>query len=564
MKLRVCAADGKSYCAEVLQVSKAKSREQAPVKVRYLGYTADDDEWVGFSQVQSKALKAAGARATAVTSGTPASIPKQEKSGPVDKADISKPSRQKVDEIVSAGWIIPVDTEKVLKDHAVIIQDGKIFDILPAATAEIKYSTRKKTHLPNAALMPGFVNAHTHSTMVYLRGVSDDIALREWLEKTIWPLEFKLCSEQFVRDGAELAILEMISGGTTTFNDMYWYPEAVCKAVDKSGIRAAVGMIAIEFPFGNYGSGPDEYLAKGEKLAEAHKDHTTVSFTVSLHAPYTCSDDTIRKGKTLSDKLQVPLHIHLHETSEEVEASIAGKRESPSCHMSDSKCSPVENLKRLGVLNDRLIAVHMNWLTDQEVKWCSENKVNVVHCPASNLKLASGFCRVADLLAAGVNVAIGTDGASSNNTLDMMAEMKLAAILGKGVAKDAAAVPALTAIRMATLNGAKALGLDRKIGSLTVGKEADMIAVDFSSPSAWPAPTSATPEAGFDPVTHIVYSSTRDHVTDVWVRGRRLMRERKVCTLKQAEVQKAAAKWGDSITKVIAELRAAEPQVSPP
>lgn len=460
---------------------------------------------------------------------------------------------QEVDEVVSAAWVIPVDGD-VLQDHSVVIDGGKILAILPTSELGEKYAAKARTSLPDSAVMPGFVNAHTHTPMSFLRGVSDDIPLREWLESTIWPLEFKLCGNDFVREGAELAVVEMIMAGVTTFNDMYWFPEAICDVVVRSGIRAAVGMIAIEFPFGEYGTGPDDYLAKGERMKEKFDSEPRLSWTVSLHAPYTCSDDTLRKGGSVAERLGVPVHIHLHETEEEVVASAKGDKESKSCHMSEQLCTPLANLRRLGMLNDRLVAVHMNWLTDEEVRWCGEAKASIVHCPCSNLKLASGFCRVADLIAAGANVAIGTDGASSNNTLDMMAEMKTAAILAKAVAKDARAVPAACALRMATLNGAKALGLDSVTGSLTVGKDADLIAVSFAGPAVWPKPN-VPDTTGFDPTTHIVYSSTRDQVTDVWVRGRRLMQDRRVLTLQVDAVRKASESWGARILELMRELK---------
>jgi len=461
---------------------------------------------------------------------------------------------QEVDEVVSAGWVITVENDTVLQDHSVVVHNGKILDIIPTSDVTTRYQAKTQTCIPDSALMPGFVNAHTHTPMTFLRGVSDDIPLREWLEGTIWPLEMKLCDNDFVRDGAELAVLEMIMGGVTTFNDMYWFPEAICDVVVRSGIRAAIGIIAIEFPFGTYGTGPDDYLAKGERTREKFLAEPRLSWTVSLHAPFTCSDSTLSKGGALSERLDVPLHIHLHETEEECSASLKGDKTSKSCHISDQLCTPLSNLKRLGLLNERLLAVHMNWLTDEEVAWCGEAGVSVVHCPCSNLKLASGFCRVADLIQAGANVAIGTDGASSNNTLDMMAEMKTAALLAKGVAKDARVVPASCALRMATLNGAKALGLASVTGSLAVGKDADMIAVSFAGPATWPQP-SAEKSPGFDPVTHIVYSSTRDQVTDVWVRGNRLMQGRKVLTLSADDIYKSVSKWGSSISDALKELK---------
>eukprot|EP00933_Yihiella_yeosuensis_P080798 TRINITY_DN94292_c0_g1_i1.p1 TRINITY_DN94292_c0_g1~~TRINITY_DN94292_c0_g1_i1.p1 ORF type:complete len:498 (+),score=113.19 TRINITY_DN94292_c0_g1_i1:70-1563(+) len=464
--------------------------------------------------------------------------------------------KEQVDEIVSAAWVIPVETDEVLQDHSVVIRGSKIVDILPTSKALQRYAAKVHTNLPTQALMPGFVNTHTHTPMVYLRGVSDDIPLREWLEGTIWPLEFKLVGKEFVKDGAELAILEMIMGGVTTFNDMYWFPESVCEAVVSTGIRAAIGIIAIEFPFGSYGSGPDDYYRLGQEAKKKFQAEERISWCVALHAPYTCSDKTISTGGDLSKELNVPLHIHLHETSEEVEASAKGDKNSQSCHMSDQKITPLQNLKRLGLLNERLVAVHMNWLSDAEVKDCGNAKASIVHCPCSGMKLASGFCRVNDLLKAGANVALGTDGASSNNTLDMMAEMKTAALLAKVVAKDAQAAPATTAMRMATLNGAKALGLGDVTGSLKVGKYADMIAVDFSSPAVWPSPVVPGGSVkGFDPVTHIVYSSTRDQVTDTWVHGRRLMEKRKVLSIDVDKVRGVSEKWTSRIQEILSEMK---------
>jgi 5-methylthioadenosine/S-adenosylhomocysteine deaminase len=463
---------------------------------------------------------------------------------------------QVVDEVVNAAWVIPVETDEVFQNHSVVVHDGEIVEILPSDEVAKKYTPKTTTDLPpNTALMPGFVNTHTHTPMVFLRGLSDDIPLREWLEGTICPLEFKFVNHEFVREGTELAIAEMLMAGVTTFNDMYWFPEAVCEAVVKTGIRAAVGIIAIEFPFAGYGTGPDDYFAKGKAARERFIDEKLISWTVSLHAPYTCSDATMSKAKVLVDELKVPLHIHLHETEAEVVESKAGNRESQSCHLSDQKSTPIANMRRLGLVNEHLVAVHMNHLCDEEIDWLAQSKATVVHCPCSGCKLASGFCRVHDLNKAGVNVALGTDGASSNNTLDMMAEMKLAAILAKGVSKDAKAVPASTALRMATLHGAKALGLDEVTGSLKAGKDADMVAVTFSSPAVWPAPTVSDPKLGFDPVTHLVYSSSRDQVTDVWVRGRRLLKSRELQTLSIPDLQKSAEARGKMITEALKDMR---------
>lgn len=282
------------------------------------------------------------------------------------------------------------------------------------------------------------------------------------------------------------------------------------------------------------------------------------------HAPYTVSDATFGRVKELSDQLNVPVHIHLHETEGEVKNSTAGDRSAAGCHISDAKCSPVANLKQLGLLHDKLIAVHMTQMSDEEIAWVGQAGSSVVTCPSSNLKLASGICRVPDLLKAGVNVAIGTDGASSNNTLDMMAEMKLTAIVSKVKASDATVVDALTALRMATLHGARALGLGAVTGSLEVGKQADMIAVDVASgPETWPQPNvSSTSDPvkysakkGFDPITHVVYSSTRDQVQDVWVGGQRVLKNRTLTTLDIAQIREKSLKWGKAIAAAMEELK---------
>eukprot|EP00747_Dinoflagellata_sp_TGD_P164294 gnl/TRDRNA2_/TRDRNA2_184045_c0_seq1.p1 gnl/TRDRNA2_/TRDRNA2_184045_c0~~gnl/TRDRNA2_/TRDRNA2_184045_c0_seq1.p1 ORF type:complete len:488 (-),score=82.34 gnl/TRDRNA2_/TRDRNA2_184045_c0_seq1:95-1558(-) len=454
---------------------------------------------------------------------------------------------QEVDEVVSAAWVIPVETDDILADHAVVVNEGKIVDILPSADVAGKYTPKIQTSLPGKALLPGFVNCHTHSPMTLLRGVSDDLPLKEWLQSTIWPLEFKFAGPEFVRDGAELAVLEMIMSGTTMFNDMYWFPEAIAEVVVRTGIRAALGIILIEFPFGSYGNGPDDYIAKGQETREKYLKEERLHWTVSPHAPYTVSDASFEKVKALSEKLSAPVHIHLHETVAEVRDSEAGIRTSSDCHQSDEKCRPFKNLSRLGLANERLIAVHMVHLSDEEIELAKTSKTNIVHCPSSNLKLASGFCRVGTLLAEGVNVAIGTDGASSNNTLDMMQEMRLAAILAKAESKDARVAPAMTALRMATLNGARALGLSDRTGSLVVGKDADMISVSFAQPATWPAPNTANIKTGFDAVTHIVYSSCRDQVQDMWVRGRRLMENREVKTMSMDDVRAKAEDWGSRI-----------------
>jgi 5-methylthioadenosine/S-adenosylhomocysteine deaminase len=428
-----------------------------------------------------------------------------------------------IDTLLRARWIIPVEPERtVLNDHALAIHGGRIVDILPIAEAEVKYRAAPAESFDRHALIPGFVNAHTHAAMSLLRGVADDRPLMEWLVDHIWPLEQKWVGETFVRDGTDLAMAEMIRGGVTCFNDMYFFPEVTARQVARSGMRAVVGMILIDFPSA-WASGPEEYLSKGLALHDELRHNPLVSAAFAPHAPYSVSDEPLLKVRTLSAELDRPIHMHLHETRDEIEQGRQryGMR-------------PMKRLQQLDLLGPSFIAVHMTQLEDDEIAQFAESGGSVVHCPESNLKLASGFCPVAKLIKAGVNVAIGTDGAASNNDLDLMGEMRTAALLSKAVANDAAAVPAHTALRMATLNGARALGLESDIGSLEVGKCADITAVRLDELETQPL---------YDPISNVVYAAGRHQVTDVWVGGRQLLKNRELTTLDIEEILQKAAAW---------------------
>jgi 5-methylthioadenosine/S-adenosylhomocysteine deaminase len=357
--------------------------------------------------------------------------------------------------------------------------------------------------------MPGLVNAHTHASMALLRGVGDDMPLQRWLTERIWPLEQALVGESFVQDGARLAGVEMLRAGVTTCSDMYFYPDLVARALTTVGMRAVVGIIAIEFPTA-YAVDAEDYLRQGLQARDALRDDPRVSFTLAPHAPYTVSDTTLARVATLAEELDLPVHMHVHETAHEVDESIErhGMR-------------PLERLDRFGLLSERLIAVHAVHLSDREIAQLARVGASVAHCPVSNLKLASGVAPIAAMLAAGVNVALGTDGAASNNRLDLFDEARFAALLAKAVAGDASVLPAAAALECATINGARALGLDRRIGSIEPGKEADLVAVEFTSPEVAPL---------FDPVSQLVYASGREHVTDVWVAGRRVVHTRQLAT----------------------------------
>ncbi|WP_020395003.1 TRZ/ATZ family hydrolase [Thiolinea disciformis] len=428
----------------------------------------------------------------------------------------------KIELLIKPRWIITVNaTNQVLENHAIVIHQGQIIDLLPATDSQ-RYQAEQVVELADHALMPGLINAHTHSAMALLKGLADDLPLMEWLQEHIWPAEARWADANFVYDGTQLAIAEMIRSGTTCFNDMYFFTDASLKAVQKAGIRAALGMILIDFPTA-YANDPDEYLAKGRALHDSVQDLPLITTLFAPHAPYTVSDQPLLKLHAQAQALNVPIHMHVHETAHEVMQALTEQGE-----------RPLARLNRLGVLDNHFLAVHMTQLDTSDITLLANKGVHVIHCPESNLKLASGFCPVADLLEAGVNVALGTDGSASNNDLDMLGEMRTAALIGKAVAHNANAVSATQVLRMATINGAKALNLAEVTGSLEVGKSADMIAIDLGSIEALPV---------YDPASHIVYCTTRDQVRSVWVAGKCLMNERKLLTLNETELKATAKAW---------------------
>jgi len=432
-----------------------------------------------------------------------------------------------VDLIIYARWVVPVlPRNTVLMQHCIVIHQGHILAVLPQDAVKKRYTATVEQHFDDHCIAPGLINNHTHAAMSLLRGMADDLPLMTWLNDHIWPTEAKWMSDGFVEAGSELAIAEMIRGGTTCFNDMYFFPDATARIVDQSGIRANLGMVVIEFPSA-WAENPAEYLRKGEQLHDRYSRHTRVTTSYAPHAPYTVSDGSLTSIITNAEELDVPIHMHIHETAGEITQSVEqyGVR-------------PLERLKDLGLLSPRLTAVHMTQLTDEEINWCAETGVHIAHCPTSNLKLASGFSPIVKLAQNNVNITIGTDGAASNNGLDMFAEMKQTALLAKAIARDASAIPAHAALEMATINAAKSLGLDDKIGSIEVGKVADLIAVDLSNIENQPC---------YDVISQLVYATGRDKVTDVWVEGKTLLKDRQLTTLNQHKVIETAQVWADKI-----------------
>ena len=430
-----------------------------------------------------------------------------------------------IDTLINARWVIPVEPSgKVFEYHSIAIRDGIILDIFPSKNTS--YQAHVTVDLPSHAVIPGLINTHTHAAMSLFRGLADDLPLMTWLNNHIWPAETKWVGAEFVHDGVALSIAEMLRGGTTCFNDMYFFPDQTARVAKESGIRACIGLILIDFPSA-WAQTADEYINKGLKLHDDLRNSPLITTVFAPHAPYTVSDGPLERVRTLADELDIAITMHVHETAHEVQEGLDRNDE-----------RPLTRLKRLGLLTPRLLAVHMTQVLPEEIQTLAERGVHVLHCPESNLKLASGFCPAQQLIDAGVNVALGTDGAASNNDLDMLSEMRTAALLGKGVSGKATAIPAATALTMATLNGAKALGLDAIIGSLVIGKTADIAAIDLSSISHQPI---------YDPISQIVYTATRDQVTDVWVAGNHLLRNRHLTTLNEADILRRAHVWRDKI-----------------
>ena len=431
---------------------------------------------------------------------------------------------QTIDALICPRWTVRVEPEVAAEEGlALAIDAGRILDVLPAHDAERLYTPRVRHDRPRHVLLPGLVNAHTHAAMTLFRGFADDLPFETWLHERIWPAEVRFVGPELVADGTRLAIAEMLLGGTTCFSDMYFYPDVVGTVAAESGMRAVLGMLALEFPTA-WAKDADEYLRKGLEVHDRFKSEPLITTAFAPHAPYSVSDATLTHIRRLADELDVPVHTHVHETAAEVTQALVatGQR-------------PLARLAALGLVTPSFIGVHATTLTSADIELLATAGANIVHCPRSNLKLASGLCPVAELARAEVNVALGTDGAASNNRLDLWAEMQTAALLGKQVAGDAAAVPARLALRMATINGARALGLAGEVGSLVARKAADVVCVELSGVEHQPL---------LDPVSQLVYAASRHDVTDVWVAGEHLVMDRALLRLDAAEICTAAQRWG--------------------
>ncbi len=434
-----------------------------------------------------------------------------------------------VDLIIEARWIATVSAKQMLlENHSVVIQAGVMVAVLPIAQARAQYAASTLVCLDEHVLIPGLINLHTHAAMSLMRGMADDQPLMTWLNEHIWPAEHAVVSDRYVQEATLLACAEMLSGGITCFNDMYFYPQAAAASANKAGMRANLGLIVLEFP-SSYASDADDYLQKGFAAYDSWRGDALISTSIAPHAPYTVTNQTFESVITYAEQLGLGIHTHLHETQDEIAQSEAqyGTR-------------PIQRLLALGLLGPNLVAAHGVHLLPSEIEMLSEYGCHIAHCPTSNLKLASGVAPVAQLLARGVNIGLGSDGAASNNRLDIFSEMRLAALLAKGLSGDAAVLPAHQALEMATLNAAKALGLDDKIGSIEVGKMADLTAVKLSDLETTPC---------YDPISHLVYTCGREHVTHTWVAGELRYSDGLYANIEPLELKEIINTWQPKLWK---------------
>lgn len=438
-----------------------------------------------------------------------------------------------VDLIIEARWLCPVVPANLLLEHyALVIESGKIIDICPI-TQTGQYQASETVQLNDHILIPGLINLHTHAAMSLMRGLADDLPLMPWLEQYVWPAEAKLLSPNFVQDGTLLACAEMLSGGITTFNDMYFYPESAAAASVQAGMRANLGLVVLAFPTA-YANDAESYIQQGLEARDHLRDNALISFSFAPHAPYTVDDATFERIITLSEQVNIGVHTHMHETMREID-------DSEQKH----GLRPLSRLANLGLLGPNLTLAHCVHLSEIEIKLLAEHGCNIAHCPSSNLKLASGIAPIAACAESRINIGLGTDSAASNNRLDMFTEMRLAALLAKGQSGDATAISAHQTLEMATINAAKALNLSDKIGSIEVGKLADLCAVKLSDIAMQPC---------FDPVSHLVYVAGREHVSHTWVNGdlkyhKPSGSEGVFNNIEPQELQEIVAKWQPKLSE---------------
>ncbi|WP_462379205.1 TRZ/ATZ family hydrolase [Pseudomonas sp. Marseille-QA0892] len=437
-----------------------------------------------------------------------------------------KPTPEPFDLLVTPTWLVPVEPAGVvLRNHAIGVREGRIAAIGPRDEL-MRQGAMALTDLPGCLLAPGLINAHGHAAMTLFRGMADDLPLMTWLKKHIWPAESRWVDEQFVHDGTELAVAEQLRGGITTFSDMYFFPKVASEVVHAAGMRAQICVPVLDFAVPG-ALDADDAIRRGLELFDDLKHHPRLTVAFGPHAPYTVSDDKLQNILMLAEELDACIQMHVHETASEVREAVDRNGE-----------RPLARLSRLGLLGPRFQAVHVTQVNEDDLSMLMESNSSVIHCPESNLKLASGFCPVERLWQAGINVAVGTDGAASNNDLDLLGEMRTAALLAKAVAGSATALDAHSALRMATLNGARALGIEDCVGTLEVGKFADMVAIDMTGLAQQPL---------YDPLSQLIYATGRDRVRDVWVAGKHLLHDGRLLRMDEEKLIATATNWGERI-----------------
>jgi 5-methylthioadenosine/S-adenosylhomocysteine deaminase len=435
--------------------------------------------------------------------------------------------KSEVDIIVKADHVMKMDADlAVVQEGAVAVKDGRIVAVGPAAEILGKYFSLQILGGKGFVVFPGLVNTHTHAAMVYFRGLEDDLHLKTWLEEYIWPVEDRWLSHEFVKDAAELACLEMLKAGITLFNDMYFYGDAVAQSTRKLGMRAVIGAGIIDFP-SKTAKTTEEYFTNAEKFIAEWKGDNLIVPAIAPHSPYACSADSILRAKKIADRFDVPLHIHLSETQWE---TLEMKK----------RCgkTSIELLDSIGVLDEKVVAAHCVWPTDKEITLLAAKGVGVAHCIESNLKLASGIAPVVKMLEAGVRVTFGTDGAASNNDLDILSEMSTAAKVHKVVSRDPTVLKAAQAMLMATRWGAEALGLGNITGSIEVGKAADIVMADLKKPHLTPL---------YDIFSHIVYAMNSSDIHTVIINGNVLLNGGKLTATDEVKILDKAIQWGQKI-----------------
>ena len=442
---------------------------------------------------------------------------------------MTNPNKKNASIIISASWIFTSNSEgQLLSDYSIVIENDKIIDLVPQDKVFDEYEANDTYQLTDHILIPGLINTHTHAAMSLFKGFADDLPLQDWLNDYIWPAEKEFINSSFVKDGSILALSEMIKSGVTTFNDMYFFPDATAEAVKELGVRSNIGLVVLDFPT-NYATDPEDYLLKGFEFRDKWRNEELITTSIAPHAPYSVSDEAFTLINTYSEELSINIHTHLHETQWEIEDSIE-----------KYGITPVQRLNNLGIIGPLLMAAHCVHLNDQDMATLAKNKVSIVHNPSSNMKLGSGIADIAKMLKQNLNISLGTDSSASNNRLDMMEEMRLAALLIKGSTKSPESFSANEAIKMATINGAKALGLESIIGSIEKNKKADLVAIDLNSIENQPI---------YNPLTTLVYSSSRSDVSYVWIDGEIKLKDKKLVKIDEERIIQLAKKWQRKLKK---------------